>query len=164
MSKIRHWCHRYPVSPAFTLSPYTSVSYAVFRKTFSCSKLVLGWNFRFSRAASMNNTITRNVAPCRLVGTDGRFRDACCLHHEGWDRPDGGGIKHLQNIHRFLLDYALQASQTMIRRKEIFYFTWLYRPTLYNAVPNIKTNFFMNFILLILTLKVKLLLYTPCRC
>jgi hypothetical protein len=32
------------------------------------------------------------VAPCSLVEVYRHFRGACCLHHQGDDRPDDGGI------------------------------------------------------------------------
>jgi hypothetical protein len=38
-------------------------------------------------AASMKMTVFWDVAPCCLVEVYRRFRCACCLHHQGDDRP-----------------------------------------------------------------------------
>jgi hypothetical protein len=39
--------------------------------------------FQVITAAGMNMTVFWDVAPCRLVEIDLRFRAACCLHHQG---------------------------------------------------------------------------------
>jgi hypothetical protein len=51
--------------------------------------------FQVLTAASMKFRVFWDVAPCSLVGVDQRFTDAYCLHHEGDDRHDDGGSKHL---------------------------------------------------------------------
>jgi hypothetical protein len=43
-------------------------------------------------------TVFWDVAPCSLVKSYQRFRDSCCLHHQGDHCPDDGGIKHLRNV------------------------------------------------------------------
>jgi hypothetical protein len=46
------------------------------------------------------------VASCSLV----EFKGSCCLLHQGDNRPDDGGSKHLWNVGKFLPDYtALQS-------------------------------------------------------
>jgi hypothetical protein len=39
--------------------------------------------FKVLTATSMKMTVFSDVAPCSLVDTDRRFRDAYCLHHQG---------------------------------------------------------------------------------
>jgi hypothetical protein len=41
------------------------------------------------------------VAPCSLVEVYQRFRDPCCLHHQG-DRPDGGATTQKTAIFDFI--------------------------------------------------------------
>jgi hypothetical protein len=44
----------------------------------------------------MKMIVFRDVAPCSLVDTDRRFRDAYCLHHQGdksQNTPDDGPLK-----------------------------------------------------------------------
>jgi hypothetical protein len=55
-------------------------------------------------AANMKMTVSCDVAPWSLVEVYQRFRDACCLHHQGED----GGIKHLWNVGKFLPDNTAQ--------------------------------------------------------
>jgi hypothetical protein len=44
--------------------------------------------FQALKAASVKMIVLWNIAMCSMVETDGRFRDAYCLHN----RPDDGGI------------------------------------------------------------------------
>jgi hypothetical protein len=47
----------------------------------------------------VNITVGWNIAPCSLVETDRRFRDACCIHHRDV-LPDDGGSKHFSSHRR----------------------------------------------------------------
>jgi hypothetical protein len=39
------------------------------------------------------------VEPCSLVEVSQRFRDPCCLHHQG-ERPDDGAAETLVNFYQ----------------------------------------------------------------
>jgi hypothetical protein len=55
----------------------------------------IGVKFRVFTAASMKMAVFCVVAPCCLVEVYRRFTGACCLHHEGNEGNDDGGMKRV---------------------------------------------------------------------
>jgi hypothetical protein len=62
---------------------------------YSLETQSLGVRFQVLTAATVKIRAIWDVASCILVGVDRCFRGAYCLHHQGCDRPDDGGSKHL---------------------------------------------------------------------
>jgi hypothetical protein len=52
------------------------------------------WDFRLSRAASMEVTVFWDLVSCSLAET-------CCLHHQGDHHRDDGAVKHLWDVINF---------------------------------------------------------------
>jgi proteasome lid subunit RPN8/RPN11 len=53
---------------------------------FFISPRLSGW--RTGTSAGSKTAVLRGVAPCSLVEVYRRFRDACCLHHQGDHQPE----------------------------------------------------------------------------
>jgi hypothetical protein len=61
--------------------------------------------FEVLTATSMEMAVFWDVAPCSLVDTGRRLREAYCLQHQG---EDDKGSKLLRNVDQYPPDYTVQ--------------------------------------------------------
>jgi hypothetical protein len=69
-----------PLSASFKFELPLYHNASIRKKLSPCSV-----GFEVLMAASMKMAVFWVVAPCSLVEVNRRFRDACCLHHQGDD-------------------------------------------------------------------------------